>query len=58
MLRVTIYNPDTGDTRTEVVADDDYLLVPGDKITVAHQVWSTGTHQITLRGCRPAGPES
>jgi hypothetical protein len=49
-LRVTVVDPDTGDTETIHLPDDDYVIICGSKRRVAHtQVYKTGTHIITVK---------
>jgi hypothetical protein len=50
-LKVTVHDPETGETATTEVPAGSYLLLC---VEPAHRTalnaWATGTHQITIKG--------
>jgi hypothetical protein len=50
-LKVTIYNPNTGDTTETEIGPGSYLLLCAEPAhRTALNAWATGTHQITVKG--------
>jgi hypothetical protein len=58
-VRVSVFDPATGETETQELPEDSYILICGERCWVSHRQWypRTGTHQITIKTCRSPDPE-
>lgn len=51
---VTCFDPSTGESETQELPIDSYVLVRGERCEISSmQVYGNGTHQITLKPVRP-----
>jgi len=51
-VRVTAYDPETGDTQTSEIVDDFCITVAGTAEITSWIVHANGTHQLTIKNVR------
>ena len=57
-VRVSVFDPATGETEVQDLPEDNYILLCGERCEVTHRQFypSTGTHQLTIKTHLPATP--
>lgn len=54
-VRVSVFDPVTGETEVQDLAPDNYILLCGERCEVTHHQFypKSGTHQLTIKTHRP-----